>query len=542
MDNKNGEGHLIQVIEGFSVSNQRGRITPLSLSKPWRLASVFVGCIAVVLAIASLVLHREDWSVWPLLLGAFVFCLIAISHARFLYLTRALYRHTNAILNIEERKFHAVFEGALDAILILDEHCVCQDANPAAAKLFRLPRRQLIGDSIGRFYGRQQEFDQLRRNLLSGQHGEGESLIIPADGKTLWVKFTMRAHFLSGRHLVVLHDVTKRRQAEEAMNQSLTLAKSAWRETDALRIATLALTRELQMDHVLDTLLETLHTLVPYKDAQILLLETAKKLFLARELAPDTDRSLEHCPKTIEVSEYPILERALINSSGILIPDTASEKEWRHLSQDGGTRSWLGVPLQGSSGILGLLSLEHTEPGHFCEEHLRLAHSLAVPAAAAIQNARLYEQAEIYRAELEKRLLDLDQTKTALEKSEGSRQASEEKFQRLFGATPAPLSVTTLTEGRFILVNEAFERRYGYSSAELIGETLMDLGFWEHPKDRLQLLEDLGQGKRIHYRDARFRLKSGEWRRSYYSAEMLQLDGEICLLMVSDDLPDTYLQ
>lgn len=399
----------------------------MSLSKLWRLGSVLIGCIAVVVAIATYVLHREDWSVWLLLLGALVLCLISVSHARFLYLTQALYRRTSANLDVEERKFHAVFAGALDAILILDEQCVCQDANPAAAKLFRLSRRQIVGDSIARFYGRQQEFDQLRRNLLSGQHGEGEFLIIPTDGETLLVEFTVRAHFLSGRHLMVLHDITKRHQAEEAMNQSLTLAKSAWRETDALRNATLALTRELRMDHVLDTLLETLHTLVPYKEAQILLLETAEKLFLARELASGSDQNLEHCLKTIELPEYPILERALLSSSGILVPDTSAEKQWRPLAKDGATKSWLGVPLQGSSGILGLLSLEHTEPGHLSEEHLRLARSLAIPAAVAIQNARLYEQAEIYRAELERRLFDLDRAKTALEKSEESRQASEER-------------------------------------------------------------------------------------------------------------------
>jgi GAF domain-containing protein len=50
----------------------------------------------------------------------------------------------------------------------------------------------------------------------------------------------------------------------------------------------------------------------------------------------------------------------------------------------------------------------------FTQKHLRLAKSLAIPAAVAIQNARLYEQAEIFRAELEPRLIDLEQTERAL--------------------------------------------------------------------------------------------------------------------------------
>jgi PAS domain S-box-containing protein len=536
------EGVLNLVMEQLSAQGQPVRAHPLSWGMLWKLTSLLVVCSAIILTIAIFVPLHRDWSFLLLFGSGLVFCLIAVSHARFLHLTRALYRHTSAVLDAEERKFHAVFEHALDAILILDDQCVCQDANPAASKLFGIPRRQLIGGSIGRFYGHQQDFDQLRKNLLSGQRGGGESLIVPADGKTLFVEFTVQAHFLPARHLMVLHDVTKRRRAEETRNHSLALAKSAWREADALRRATLALTRDLRMDNVLDTLLETLHTLVPYKNAQVLLLETEEKLFLAREIVPDIDRDLEHCPRTIELPDYPILRRALASEAGILIPDTSNEEEWRHLAQDIAAKSWLGVPLQGSTRILGLLCLGHTETGCLSEEDLRQARSLALPAAAAIQNARLYEQAEIYRAELERRLSDLDLAETALEKSEGSRQASEERFQKLFRATPAPLSVTTLTEGRFMLVNEAFERRYGYSSAELIGRTSMELGFWQHAQERLQLVEDLRRNNRIRGRIARFRLKTGEWRVSHYSAEMIQFDSETCLLVVSDDLPESAPQ
>jgi hypothetical protein len=39
-------------------------------------------------------------------------------------------------------------------------------------------------------------------------------------------------------------------------------------------------------------------------------------------------------------------------------------------------------------------------------EHLRLAASLAIPASLAVQNARLHERAEIFRAELERHLLN----------------------------------------------------------------------------------------------------------------------------------------
>jgi PAS domain-containing protein len=116
---------------------------------------------------------------------------------------------------------------------------------------------------------------------------------------------------------------------------------------------------------------------------------------------------------------------------------------------------------------------------------------LAIPAAAAIQNSRLYERAEIYGSELQRRLTDLRHTEKALEHSEEERRMSEDKFQKVFRSSPIPFSITTVNEGRFIDVNTAFERRYGYSRAEVIGRTVGELGIWENPKDRALMLAQL---------------------------------------------------
>jgi len=72
------------------------------------------------------------------------------------------------------------------------------------------------------------------------------------------------------------------------------------------------------------------------------------------------------------------------------------------------------VPLLAAGRVLGILSLGSNTPHIFTTEHLRLAKSLAVPAAVAIQNARTHERAEIYATELELRLHELHATQNAL--------------------------------------------------------------------------------------------------------------------------------
>src|ERR1700733_10139527 len=52
------------------------------------------------------------------------------------------------------------------------------------------------------------------------------------------------------------------------------------------------------------------------------------------------------------------------------------------------------------------------------QNHFRFAKSLAIPAAAAIYNARLYEYATIYSTELESNAKKLTETQKALEESQ----------------------------------------------------------------------------------------------------------------------------
>jgi PAS domain S-box-containing protein len=123
-------------------------------------------------------------------------------------------------------------------------------------------------------------------------------------------------------------------------------------------------------------------------------------------------------------------------------------------------------------------------------------------------------------------------------KAEGDRQLSEEKFQKVFRSSPIPFSITTLKEGRFLDVNAAFERRYGYAREEALGHTVHELRIWEDPADRVLMIEQLQRGGPIRNVITRLRTKSGELKLTAYSADRIQFDGQSCILAVSEDLPE----
>ena len=331
-------------------------------------------------------------------------------------------------------------------------------------------------------------------------------------------------------------DITAQRQAEEQVAQNLARANSAWAEAEALRKATLALTEDLHMDCVLDALLRSLAELVPYDCARVLVPEGGPHwLALGERSCPEPEKRYRP-PLTFVTDDSPFFQRFSSVPKRVLIPETRNEDSWETFPGHAEFRSWLCVPLIASEEFLGLLSVGHLEPNHFTEDHLRRTALLAIPAAAAIQNARLFSTAEIYGSELEKRLADLERAEQALGHSEEDRRTSEEKFQKIFHASPVAFSVTTLEEGRFLEVNAAFEGRYGYSRKELLGRTVYELRMWDDPADRKLLVSQLKSGGPIRNVITRLRTKCGEIKLTAYSADRVHFDGQASILAVSEDV------
>jgi PAS domain S-box-containing protein len=247
----------------------------------------------------------------------------------------------------------------------------------------------------------------------AGQFDE-EFRIVRPDGRIRWIwarGFPVRDSSGIIRRLVgTAQDVSARKSAEEQMARNLDMAEAARAEAEAFRRTSLALTQNLSMDYVLETLLQSLAELIPCDSAQVLLVESDTRLFLAREIQrAGPGRRSPKFPATLDARAGRFLLQVLATGSSLLIPDTTDEPGWTSFHGFFHLRSWMCVPLVASGQMLGLLSVGNASPRAFTQEHLRLAKSLAIPASVAIQNARLYERAEIFRAELEQRLTDLQQ-------------------------------------------------------------------------------------------------------------------------------------
>jgi hypothetical protein len=95
----------------------------------------------------------------------------------------------------------------------------------------------------------------------------------------------------------------------------------------------------------------------------------------------------------------------------------------------------------------------------------------------------------------------------------------------------------TERSGRVIDVNERWAELFGYSPAEVIGRTTLELGLWADPAEREPLIARLAAGDATSSGEATFRRKSGEIRHALVSMESMTLagtDGPLHLVVVVD--------
>lgn len=115
---------------------------------------------------------------------------------------------------------------------------------------------------------------------------------------------------------------------------------------------------------------------------------------------------------------------------------------------------------------------------------------------------------------------------------------SEEKFAKAFRASPNPITITRLSDNHHIEVNEAFCQMVGYYTEEILGRTAIELGLWVNRENRYQLFQQLTKNGVVRNYEFQFNTKTGELRTALLSAEIIEINGQTCVISVSQDISD----
>jgi PAS domain S-box-containing protein len=127
---------------------------------------------------------------------------------------------------------------------------------------------------------------------------------------------------------------------------------------------------------------------------------------------------------------------------------------------------------------------------------------------------------------------------TERKRAEEAIKESEERFSKAFRSSPEAIAITTIEDGKFIEVNDNFNRITGYTREEVIGHSATELDMWINPEERARVIQTLKEQSKVRNEEFNFRRKPGEAQTVLFSAETINIGGEPCIIAAITDITE----
>ena len=123
-------------------------------------------------------------------------------------------------------------------------------------------------------------------------------------------------------------------------------------------------------------------------------------------------------------------------------------------------------------------------------------------------------------------------------RAEAELRTSEEKFSKSFRESPLAVIMTRLNDFQLVEVNEVFQEQTGWSRDEVIGRNLLDIDLWVDRNQTGEFREKLRSTGSVRDWEVQIRKKDGETRTLVVSAEVIDVNDEVCALSVATDITE----
>ena len=164
---------------------------------------------------------------------------------------------------------------------------------------------------------------------------------------------------------------------------------------EALLDTVIAINSSLALDQVLDRILSNVGKVVAYEHVSILLVE-ADQVEVVGVQNKSPHRHVIHGMKgkMLSIADNAYLNHMFQSHESIIVPEIEHVPEWIVQSSTGGLGAFLGAPIVVEGQVIGFLCVFNTNKGFFTFLHAQQLITFANQAGIAINNARLFEQAQ----------------------------------------------------------------------------------------------------------------------------------------------------
>src|SRR5215207_7946529 len=439
--------------------------------------------------------------------------------------------HQESLRESEER-FRLMVEGVKDyAIFMLDPGGRVTTWNDGAERIEGYSEEEIVGRHVSSFYPdedveRGLPEDVLRAALAEGRYVE-EGLKVRQDGSRFWASVVITALWdrkgnLKGFSMVV-HDSTERKHRDDVLRflaeSGATLSSSLdYRDTLA-NVARLAV----------PTLADWCAVDVMEEDGTVEWLavehSAPEKVALAYELQerypsdPETTRGARKVLKTGEPDMMAEIPEGLLDQA-------AMDVEHRTIMRELGLRSYMVVPMVARGRSHGAITLVSAESGRrYQETDLRLAEEVARRAALAVDNAKLYEEAQ-------REIAERRDAEEALLQSEG-------RYRTVVKQAAEGIFVVDIDTKLILEANAAYRNLLGYSAQDMLGLGLTLYDVVAHDRKSIDLNLEQIQHEGTHFiGERRHRRKDGSLVDVEVSSSVISYGGGKGLCVIVHDIAE----
>ena len=344
-------------------------------------------------------------------------------------------------LREKEEQYRNIFEATSDALFIQnleDAHIV--EVNPAACKIFGYAYEELIGlyprhlihsDTYASFNG-------YLHTIQTGGQFHTQAIGLHKDGTAFHLEVRGTPFMYKGKphSLTVVRDITEQVQAYELLEKRV---EERTHELSTLLEVSHDVASTIELKPLLVLVLDQLKRVVDYTGSSFSILEGEDLVLVENRGPAPLDQVLQlHFP----IKTMGIIWEMLSRREPVIIPDVRDTsllaqafRTWmgkRLKTPFGYIRAWLAIPLSHKEQVIGMLTLSSREPNYYTPLHASLALAIANQAAVALENARLYEQAQELAALEERQRL--------------ARELHDSVSQALYGITLGTHTARTLLE------------------------------------------------------------------------------------------------
>ncbi len=299
-------------------------------------------------------------------------------------------RQAEEALKTSQEYARNIIECSLDMIIAvnLDRHII--EFNRAAQETFGYTRDEAIGAHVSMLYADQDEADYVYRVATEQGRCVQEVLNRRKNGEVFPSYLSASVLYdAAGNKIGVMgisRDITARRQAQMALEQRN-------RELAMLnRISQSLISSSLDLPDLLATILEETRNLLDIVACSIWLVDPLTGELVCREA---TEPQREVVVGWRLAPGQGLAGWVVQTGQSLNIPDVQDEpRHFQGVDQKTGLklRSILTVPLVTKQKVVGVIQAVDEAANRFTANDLRLMEAVAANAAAAIENARLYEE------------------------------------------------------------------------------------------------------------------------------------------------------